>query len=132
MNNNNFINDIPVVAASITQNIAKPLPSVESIKRVMDFIVTNTATPEAYAKINSIYKMAQMHGKNCNAESLLNCFAECCKQNANADDKVAVDKLCKNIANTFECISLMQKMDQQLLVAFVLGYAYSIISEKIS
>lgn len=110
----------------------KSLPSVEDVKRLMDTIVSAPVAPELYAKINAMYKMAQMHGKNCNAESLLASFAECCKQNANVADKVTIDKLCKNIVNTFECINLMQKMDQQLLIAFVLGYAYSIISEKSS
>lgn len=123
---------MPAVASSITQPIAKPLPSVEDVKLLIDSIVSVPAAPEIYAKINAMYKMAQMHGKNCNAESLLASFTECCKQNANVDNKVVVDKLCKNIVNTFECINLMQKMDQQMLIAFVLGYAFSIISEKSS
>jgi hypothetical protein len=130
--NSDFIDNFPTVAASATQSMAKPLPSIEDTKRLMDSIVSATVDPEMYNKVNVMYKMAQMHGKNCSAESLLASFAECCKQNANVDDKVAVDKLCKNIANTFECISLMQKVDQQMLIAFVLGYAYSIISEKSS
>lgn len=130
--NDDFVSNMPVVAPSVTQPISKPLPGVEDVKRLMDSIVSAAVAPEMYAKINAMYKMAQMHGKNCNAESLLACFAECCKQNANVADKVAVDKLCKNIANTFECIALMQKLDQQLLIAFVLGYAFSIISEKSS
>lgn len=130
--NNEFIDKIPTVASSVTQSITKPLPSIEDIKRLIDSIVSATVDPEMYNKVNAMYKMAQMHGKNCSAESLLDSFAECCKQNANVDDKVAVDKLCKNIANTFECISLMQKVDQQMLIAFVLGYAYSVISEKSS
>ena len=130
--NSDFIDNIPVVAASVTQSIAKPLPSIEDVKRLIDCIVSAAVAPEMYNKVNAMYKMAQMHGKNCSAESLLASFAECCKQNADVDDKVAVDKLCKNIANTFECISLMQKMNQQMLIAFVLGYAYSVISEKSS
>lgn len=129
-NENRFIDSMPVVAPSVTQLLPEPLASIEDVKRLMDATVSATVDPQLYSKINAMYKVAQMHGKNCSAESLLAAFSECCKQNAKIDDKVAVDKLCKNIANTFDCINLMQKMDQQLLIAFVLGYAYSIIFEK--
>lgn len=128
--NSDFIDSIPAVASSVTHGVAKPLPSTEDVKRLIDSIVSAGVAPEIYSKVLTMYKIAQMHGKNCNAESLLASFIECCKQNANASDKVVVDKLCKNIVNTHECINSLLKMDQQILIAFVLGYAYSIISEK--
>ena len=125
-----FFDNIPTVPASPTNPIKDVVVGSDEIKRAIDQLVNSLISIDNIAAINNVYRVAQLYGRNCTVDSLTQAMAVLFTASAKINDKELINNLCENIQNTQKCINLVSKVDQRLFIAFILGYALSVFSEK--
>jgi hypothetical protein len=130
--NNDFIQQMPQIPSSVTASLQKPIVSDADIKRAFDACIDKIAFKGEgkYHDVMNMYKISQLYGKNCETETLVHCLLEYFKKCSKAKDGTIVDKLSKNIVNTQECIKMLSPDDNNIFIALILGYAYSVFSEN--
>ena len=130
MINEQFLESLPEVAASITQPIKPNAPDAEQVKMLFDQIVTDVARAGDYVAIMNIYNAAQLYGKNGSLEHFIQVLTEMFKKSAKQEHLHAIDLLCKNIKNTTMCINSFSDYKKEMLMVAFLGFTGSILTQN--
>jgi hypothetical protein len=130
MINEQFLESLPEVAASITQPIKPNAPDAEQVKMLFDQIVTDVARAGDYVAIMNIYNAAQLYGKNGSLEHFIQVLTEMFKKSAKQEHLHTIDLLCKNIKNTTTCINSFSDYKKEMLMVAFLGFTGSILTQN--